>query len=149
MLIIHRSMVYILERISCFVILLSLSPLNPFSLSQLECVYSYANTQIDFGNSIGATRDESVFTDLNSRSESKKKKKSVFSWHRLPTVSLARASIEICWPCFTYFMFLLFLFFFFVSFSIFHFLFSASWRCVFFAFSVHIFRVRFSVIPRS
>lgn len=99
------------------------SALSTLSLSQLECVHSYANTQIDFGNSIGATRDESVFTDLNSCSESKKKKKTVFSWYRLPTVSLARASIEICWPCFTYFMGLLFLFLFFFC-VVFHFPFS-------------------------
>lgn len=60
---------------------------------------------------------------------------------------VACASIEICWACFTYFMFLLFLF---LSFSIFHLLFSAPWRwLVFCILRAYIFRVRFSVIPRS
>lgn len=79
--------------------------------SQSSAPHSYANTQIDFGNSIEAMKVFFLTSILASKTF-------FFGSARASATVSSLASIEICWACFTYFMFLLFLFFSF-SFSIF------------------------------
>lgn len=81
----------------------------------------------------GLTRDESVFSDLDSSL------KTFFGSARAAATVSSLASIEICSTCFTYFMFLLFLFFF----SFVRFPFSAFFCCCLWALFLHFLRIFF------